>query len=207
MPRDGKETRKRLLDAALTLLAEESLSSLSIERISEMAGVSRRTFFAHFPSKDQLLAEVVDHMRPGYLDRYRAWSESRGPVASVEERLQHIFECITSSALDPKWKGSCFIRVSAELGNQSGHPVHAVVTAANRDMEKWLDAELLRGGYMESDSLARQLVVMINGLLMMQLVTRSTAYGKDIVTGLMRLLRASNRVTSTSASSREGDPT
>lgn len=199
MPRDGRETRKRLLDAACQLLAEESLSDLNIERISELAGVSRRTFFAHFPSKDHLLAEVVDHMRPSYLDRYRAWSDSCGPLASIEERLQHIFECITGTALDPKWKGSCFIRVSAELGNQSGHPVHAVVTAANRDMEKWLDNELLRGGYVESDSLARQLVVMINGLLMLQLVTRSTAYGKDIVSGLMRLLGASSRVTTSRA--------
>jgi len=199
MPKDGKETRKRLLDAACTLLAEDSLSALSIERISEKAGVSRRTFFAHFATKDQLLAEVVDHMRPSYLDRYRAWSETSGPCATVEERLQNIFECITSTALDPKWKGSCFIRVSAELGNQSGHPVHAVVSAANRDMEKWLDAELLRGGYTESDSLARQLVVMINGLLMLQLVTRSTAYGKDIVTALMRLLGTSTRVLPTRA--------
>ena len=199
MPKNGQETRKRLLDAACTLLAEQSLADFSIERISEMAGVSRRTFFAHFPSKDHLLAEVAEHMRPSHLDRYRAWSDSCGPLATIEERLQRIFECITDAALNPKWKGSCFIRVTAELGNQTGHPVHAVVTAANRDMEKWLDAELLRGGYIESDSLARQLVVMINGLLMLQLVTRSTAYGKDIVTGLMRLLGASSRVTSSRA--------
>lgn len=194
MPRSGQETRKRLLDAACQILAEESLADLSIERISAAAGVSRRTFFAHFPSKDHLLAEVVQHMRPAHLDPYRAWSESCGPLAPIEERLQHIFECISDASRNPKWKGSCFIRVSAELGNQSGHPVHAVVSAANRDMEKWLDGELLRGGYLDSASLARQLVVMINGLLMIQLITRSSAYGKDIVSGLMRLLGASARV-------------
>lgn len=197
MPRSGQDTHRRLLEAACKIIDQESLSDLSIERISEMAGVSKRTFFSHFPSKDHLLAEVVSHMRPTYLDRYKTWSDSCGPLASVEERLQKIFECITNAAQNPNWKGSCFIRVSAELGSQTGHPVHAVVAAANKDMETWLDAELVKGGYFESTSIARQLVVMINGLLMMQLVTRSTVYGRDLIGGIMRLLRASDRAVKT----------
>lgn len=203
MPKNRAETRARLLDAACAVVAEESLSDLNIEHISDRAGVSRRTFFDHFPSKDHLLAEVVEHMRPTYLDRYRTWSDSCGPLATVEDRLQKIFECITNAAFNPNWKGSCFIRVSAELGKQTGHPVHAVVTEANHDMEKWFDAELRKGGYMESDSLARQLVVMINGLLMLQLLTRSTSYGKDILRGFKAILGSSPRAVTTKASPRE----
>lgn len=185
-------------------MAEESLSDLNIERISDKAGVSRRTFFSHFPSKDHLLAEVVEHMRPTYLDRYRLWSDSCGPLASVEERLQKIFECITNAAKNPQWKGSCFIRVSAELGNFSGHPVHAVVAKANQDMEDWFDIELHRGGYPDSKTIARQLVVMLNGLLMLQLITRSASYGKDIILGLIQILGASRKVQPLAYSSQSG---
>jgi len=197
MPRNSQETHRRLLDAACSVMAEESLSDLSVERISERAGVSRRTFFSHFPTKDHLLAEVVEHMRPRYLDRYKRWSDDCGPLASVEERFQTIFECITNAATNPNWKGSCFIRLSAELGGQSGHPVHSVVASANKDMENWFDAELVKGGYFESASLARQLVVMLNGLLMLQLLTRSTSYGRDIVDGVKRLLGSSNKAVTT----------
>ena len=68
-----------------------------------------------------------------------------------------------------------------------GHPVHQLVAAANQDMEHWLEAELAKEKYQEPAALARQLVVLINGLLMIQLVTHSTAYGQDIG-GLVKTL-------------------
>ena len=82
--------------------------------------------------------------------------------------------------------------MAAELGSLQGHPVHHMVAAANSDMESWLAKELAREGYDEPAAVARQLVVLINGLLMMQLVTRSDAYGQDIG-GLVRGLLAGHR--------------
>lgn len=192
MPKSSEPTRQRLLEAAAVLVAEESLAQLSVDNIADRAGVSRRTFFAHFPSKDDLLAAVVEFNRPVYLDRYRMWADRCGPDASIDERIASIFTGITQAAHNPNWKGCCFIRMAAELGTLKGHPVHGLVAAANMDMERWFEGELGRAGYGEPDVLARQLVVLINGLLMMQLVTRSTAYGDDI-SGLVRGLLDGHR--------------
>lgn len=187
MPKSSKTTRTKLLEAASALVAEESLANLSIENIADRAGVSRRTFFQHFPSKDHLLAAVVEFSRPTYLDRYRRWADMCGDDATIDQRIASIFENITKAAHNPNWKGCCFIRMAAELGSLQGHPVHVLVAAANQDMEKWLEAELARERYDSPAALARQLVVLINGLLMMQLVTHSTEYGQDIG-GLVRNL-------------------
>lgn len=187
MPKSSEPTRQKLLEAASKLVAEESLAQLSIENIADKAGVSRRTFFQHFPSKDHLLAAVVDFSRPTYLDRYRMWADSSGPDATIDQRIASIFVSITGAAHDPSWKGCCFIRMAAELGSLQGHPVHQLVAAANQDMEHWLEAELAKEKYQEPAALARQLVVLINGLLMIQLVTHSTAYGQDIG-GLVKTL-------------------
>lgn len=192
MPKSSEPTRQRLLEAAAGLVAEESLAQLSIENIADRAGVSRRTFFAHFPSKDDLLAAVVEFNRPVYLDRYRMWADACGADAPIEQRIASIFKGITGAAHNPNWKGCCFIRMAAELGTMKGHPVHGMVAAANLDMEHWLETELASAGYGEAAALARQLVVLINGLLMMQLVTRSTAYGEDI-SGLVRNLLDGHR--------------
>lgn len=182
MPKSSEPTRLRLrlLEAASVLVAEESLANLSIENIADKAGVSRRTFFQHFPSKDHLLAAVVEYSRPTYLDRYRTWADNCGSDATIDQRIANIFENITKAAHNPNWKGCCFIRMAAELGSLQGHPVHMLVAAANQDMERWIEAELAREDYREPTALARQLVVMINGLLMIQLVTHSSAYGQDI---------------------------
>ena len=180
MPKSSEPTRLRLLEAASVLVAEDSLANLSIENIADKAGVSRRTFFQHFPSKDHLLAAVVDYSRPTYLDRYKTWANKCGPEATIDQRITSIFEGITGAAHNPNWKGCCFIRMAAELGSLQGHPVHLLVAAANQDMEDWIGAQLAKEHYQEPAALARQLVVLINGLLMMQLVTHSTEYGQDI---------------------------
>jgi AcrR family transcriptional regulator len=187
MPKSGEGTRTRLLEAASVLVAEDSLANLSIENIADKAGVSRRTFFQHFPSKDHLLAAVVEFSRPIYLDRYRKWSDDCGPGATIDQRIARIFENITQAAHNPNWKGCCFIRMAAELGSLQGHPVHLLVAAANQDLEKWLERALVSERYDQPAALARQLVVLINGLLMMQLVTHSAEYGQDIG-GLVRNL-------------------
>ena len=192
MPRRREKTRQRLLDAAATLVAEESLAQIKIDRITLRAGVARRTFFLHFPSKDHLLAAIMEQLRPDHLEQFRSWSDAAGEGASLENRLSAMFEGIVDTLRDPTWRGSFFIRIASELGHLRGHPVHAVVAAANRDVENWLAEELNLAGYRDPERTARQLLVMINGLLMVQLITRSASYGED-VTVLVRGMLASQR--------------
>ncbi len=181
MPRSGIATRQRILDEAIGIVSNESLSSLCLERISERAGITKRAFYTHFPSKDHFLASLVEHQRPHYVDRYRRWADACGPDATARQRIASIFAGIATAAADPHWKGCCFIRMTAELGNMQGHPVHQIVATALRDLEQWFADELARDGYGDAESIASQLSVLINGLLMVQLVTRSASYGQTVM--------------------------
>jgi AcrR family transcriptional regulator len=52
-------SRRRLLDSALTLLAEKGVQATSVAEIGARAGMSRAAVNFHFGSKDALLAAVV----------------------------------------------------------------------------------------------------------------------------------------------------
>lgn len=181
-------TRDRLLDAATRIIAEESLSQLSIDRVTERAGLARRTFFLHFSSKDELLAQVLEYLRPAYAARYRQWTDGLDPDLTVEERIYALFRNVVEMISQPGWRGCCFLRISAEFGDRQGHPVHAVVADAYRDMERWLESELSRGDYATPGLLAKQLAILLNGLLVMQLVHRTPCYGAAVLCMLPDLL-------------------
>ena len=82
--RDEKRarTRQALIDAALTLFAAKGYDATSTEEIAEWAGVSPRTFFRYFETKDRVLffggddfnAAVVRHLpeQPAELDELAA---------------------------------------------------------------------------------------------------------------------------------------
>jgi AcrR family transcriptional regulator len=53
--RHKSATRRALRDAALKLFAKHGYDATTIEEIAEKAGVSTRTFFRYFPTKDDVL--------------------------------------------------------------------------------------------------------------------------------------------------------
>jgi AcrR family transcriptional regulator len=53
------DSRRRITEAALDLFEEQGYSATTVDHITERAGLSRRTFFHHFPSKDAVL--FLDH--------------------------------------------------------------------------------------------------------------------------------------------------
>lgn len=67
MPRDGRDTRSTILDAAESLILEQGFAGSSIEDIIARAGVTKGTFFYHFDSKANLAYALVS--RFAALDR------------------------------------------------------------------------------------------------------------------------------------------
>jgi AcrR family transcriptional regulator len=81
------ETRQALIDAALELFAVEGYDQTGVEVIAERAGVSPRTFFRYFPSKeDVLFFGEYDYIRSFtgvYLAQPPSLSEYDAIVASL----------------------------------------------------------------------------------------------------------------------------
>jgi TetR/AcrR family transcriptional regulator len=57
-----KEARpQELLDAALDLFVEKGFSATRSEEVAQRAGVSKGTLYLYYPSKEELLKEVIRH--------------------------------------------------------------------------------------------------------------------------------------------------
>lgn len=60
--RRQQRTRTALQHAILTLLPTIGYSDLTIQHIADQAGVARKTFYAHYANKAELLHDALDHI-------------------------------------------------------------------------------------------------------------------------------------------------
>ena len=61
----SRDTRERILDAAVTALVEDGYAGATTLRIQSLANVSRGRLLHHYPSRDALLVAAVAHLTEG----------------------------------------------------------------------------------------------------------------------------------------------
>src|SRR5689334_23185891 len=59
LDRRAQRSRDLILEALFALMTERSYERLTIQNVIDRAGVGRATFYAHFESKDELLAASI----------------------------------------------------------------------------------------------------------------------------------------------------
>lgn len=78
-------TRNALYDALVALIRERPYPTIRVEDVVERANVGRSTFYAHFKSRDELLARSLDRLRA---ELVQAMEEIENPgLADVSRAL------------------------------------------------------------------------------------------------------------------------
>ena len=85
------DTRTVLLQAAARLVHDHGYQATTVARITEAANVAVGTFYGHFPSRQQLLDEVLTHVRTEMLDHVRRATRGSTSFLELEQRGFHAF--------------------------------------------------------------------------------------------------------------------
>jgi len=174
MVRDARATRERIVQAADALFYGEGIRSTSLDAIAAKAGVTKRTLYYHFPSKDDLIAAYLAARDEPTFARQAAWlDETKG---NLPEQVIGLFENLARVMTTPRWKGCGFIRAAAELAGTPGHPALKIGSAHKKRVEAWLEARIAAEGLSEPALRARQVVILLDGAAAQVLIHRDPAY-------------------------------
>ncbi|MCO4696342.1 TetR/AcrR family transcriptional regulator [Streptomyces sp. RO-S4] len=151
---------RRIVAAAEELFYERGITAVGVDLIAEHSGVTKRTLYNRFGSKDNLVAAYLAERDRRWRSAVRAAVEESG---TAEEAVTAPFETLREwSATDTR--GCAFINALAELPDP-GHPAHRVAT----DQKRWLLRlfEELAGaaGCPDPAALAARLLVLHEGAL------------------------------------------
>ncbi|ANH40479.1 Bacterial regulatory protein, tetR family [Nocardioides dokdonensis FR1436] len=163
---------RRILDAAAVLFYEQGITAVGVDLVAERSGVTKRTLYDRFGSKQQLVAAYL-------LERDRRWRalveqpyrDAPDPVA----RVLAPFDAL-ETWLDGATRGCAFVNALAELP-EAGHPGRQVVLAEKQWLIQLFADSLREGGFAEDGALALQLMCLHEGVLSL----RGTAPGVDAI--------------------------
>ena len=167
-------TSERIISAASKLFYGEGIGRVSMDAVAEKAGVTKRTLYYHFKSKDDLIAAYLrGRDQPGLAFFKRWFAETEGGLA---EKTRGIFAHLAKTARHPKWKGCGFLRTTAELANMPGHPAIKVGADHKKKFEEWMQAMFEAGGIKDSLPLAREIMLLLDGSFAVTLLHRDPSY-------------------------------
>lgn len=191
MARDSSETRRRLIAAADGLFYGQGIQAVGVDAVAEAAGVTKRTLYYHFSSKDDLIAAYLDARDLPTLGRYQDLIPDSGEPAPLQVR--RIFEQLGRNAKDPRWRGCSFLRAAAEFANLPGHPARVVAARHKKRFEGWLNEILAADRFENATGLARQLMILFDGAVAQILIHRDPSYALSARDAASMLLNRMNK--------------
>ena len=174
MKQPTESTRDRIVNAAAKLFYGQGIRAVSVDAVAEKAGVTKRTLYYHFDSKDDLITAYLEGRDQPNLALFQKWYAAAN--GGLGEKVKAIFDELAKAARHPKWKGCGFLRTAAELADMPGHPAVKAGIVHKQRVEDWLAETFEVDGVSDSRTLARQVMLLLDGGFATVLLRRDPSY-------------------------------
>ncbi len=185
---DSNHTRAAILDAAYVLFRRSGYARASLDEIARQAGVTKRTVYYHFESKDHLVGALLAEQAARALAAWRTYGD--GLAGSPEEIVDRLFEGLVEWSSRPHWSGSGFTRLAVELADMPGHPARRIASEHKAALETMLADTMRRAGLDDAAARTREIHLLVEGAMVLTLIHADPAYAAAAAAAARRLVAA-----------------
>jgi len=159
--------KERILETADKLFYLQGIRAIGVDTIAAEIGISKRTLYNHFPSKDALIE--------AYLERrfVRPLPSDKAPA----EQILATFDSLERRFAAKDFRGCPFVNAVAELGAQD-KSVRKIALAFKESRRIWFRDLLNQLGVADADGLATQLTLLVDGSIALDLVRNDPAMAR-----------------------------
>jgi len=126
------ETRRRLLDSAILCLIDRGYANTTTSEVAERAGLSRGAQLYHFPRKEELLTNAVEHL---FQLMFSDMKEKVGQLSNANDRRAVAIDLLSEMAGGPLMTAWIELVVASRTDSY----LRGAVTAVNDRMEEFID--------------------------------------------------------------------
>ena len=187
--RNKAKTSRKLLAAAHELFYENGICATGVTAVAERAGVTKMTLYAHFPSKDDLVAAYLEdndlRWRVFLEEKLSGYEDSRDRLLAVCDAYREYFTA-------REMRGCAFVNCAAEFPDPD-HPARRVIRRHKTGVRERLRDLAAEAGAEGSATLAERLFVVLEGAYVTsaldgdrRVLDQSRAFFADLVEAAVR---------------------
>ena len=154
--------RDLIVDTALKLFYMRGFNATGVDRIIKEAGVSKKTLYNHFRSKEELVLATL--RKRDELFRNKIMRATERLASTPRDRLLSIFEAHGAWFLETTFSGCMFINASAEYSSQEA-PNHILSAEHKRLVREYIRGLAEQAGAIDPEALSRQLHLLLEGAI------------------------------------------
>jgi AcrR family transcriptional regulator len=186
-PKSRLSPEERLIAAGQRLFCREGIHATGIARLLAEAGVSRKTLYERFGSKERLLHVVLE--REGATWRHWFARGLEATSGTPSERLLAAFDLLDEWFQQPNFYGCAFINAVAEHDKLS-MPLSELAITHRAETNRLLLDIAGQTGASEPELLVEKLSVLIDGAIVTAMITRQPEAAKHAKQAAADILRA-----------------
>src|SRR3981189_2319199 len=170
--------KDRILETADRLFYLQGIRAVGVDTIAAEIGISKRTLYNHFPSKDELIAAYLAR-------RFRQSPSSDKPAV---EQILGTFDSLERRFASKDFRGCPFVNAVAELGAED-RAVKKIAVAFKESRRVWFRDLLKQLDVADAERLATQLTLLVDGSIAQDLVRDDPSMARAAKQAARALLR------------------
>ena len=160
-PNPDTPAGERILVAASALFYERGIRGVGVDLIADQAGVTKKTLYDRFGSKDALVAAYLTRRHERWATWFGRRLAERG-ATGVEQVLVALE--VAEEWADDNVRGCAFVNAHGEIG-ATDHPGNAVILADKQYMLAEFQRLLRDAGHPDAERLGEQVHLLYEGAM------------------------------------------
>ncbi|WP_055589124.1 TetR/AcrR family transcriptional regulator [Peterkaempfera griseoplana] len=154
-------SEERILTAAADLFYANGLRGVGVDQVIEASGVAKSTLYAHFRTKEELVAAYLRMTDDSWMSQLQSAAEQAGDDA--REQLVGLFDALEAAFDRHGFFGCPFVSAAVEAEPDS--QARSITIEHTQRRQAWLTELSTQAGADAPDSLARHIGLLIDGAL------------------------------------------
>lgn len=146
--------QERILETADRLFYGQGIRAVGVDTIAAEIGISKRTLYNHFPSKDDLIVAYLSRrLKP-------APPSDRPPLDQILGAFDRLERTIATGV----FRGCPFVNAVSEL-KEPAHAANKIALTFKEQRRTWFQGHLGQLGIKDTEPLSMQLQLLIDGAI------------------------------------------